>query len=131
MRLSRSPFGSGLAIGPRNLPSSSSRLRRGYDKAPRGAIKVDLVDGDQLAAEGKGNAAALGHHLAGLEGRRLFLSNADKHHAVVDLGVRPILGCECVFALTMFEMDQRHLVLDGECLHGLDEAVMQRSEECR
>src|SRR6266498_5588520 len=40
MRLSRSPFGSGLAIGPRNLPSSSSRLRRGYDKAPRGAIEV-------------------------------------------------------------------------------------------
>src|SRR6266852_5568287 len=40
MRLSRSPFGSGLAIGPKNLPSSSSRLRRGYDKAPRGAIKV-------------------------------------------------------------------------------------------
>src|SRR5205807_2768638 len=39
-RLSRSPFGSRLAIGPRNLPSSSSRLRRGYDKAPRGAIKV-------------------------------------------------------------------------------------------
>src|SRR3989442_13367775 len=40
MRLSRSPHGSGLAIGPRNLPSSSSRLRRGYDKAPRGAIPV-------------------------------------------------------------------------------------------
>src|SRR5712671_6350446 len=40
MRLSRSPFGSGLAIGPRNLPSSSSRLRRGYDKAPHGAIPV-------------------------------------------------------------------------------------------
>src|SRR5229473_1589935 len=44
MRLSRSPFGSGLAIGPKNLPSSSSRLRRGYDKAPRGAIEV--VDRD-------------------------------------------------------------------------------------
>src|SRR5438270_5732793 len=43
-RLSRSPFGSRLAIGPRNLPSSSSRLRRGYDKAPRGAIKVVLLD---------------------------------------------------------------------------------------
>src|SRR6202165_4218471 len=40
MRLSRSPFGSGLALGPRNLPSSSSRLRRGYNKAPRGAIPV-------------------------------------------------------------------------------------------
>src|SRR5947208_16769817 len=40
MRLSRSPFGSGLAIGPKNLPSSSSRLRREYDKAPRGAIEV-------------------------------------------------------------------------------------------
>jgi hypothetical protein len=31
-------FGSRLAIRPRNLPSSSSRLRRGYDKAPRGAV---------------------------------------------------------------------------------------------
>src|SRR5712692_6166494 len=40
MRLSRSPFGSWLAIGPRNLPSSSSRLRRGSDKAPRGAIEI-------------------------------------------------------------------------------------------
>src|SRR5229473_4497590 len=44
MRLSRSPFGSGLAIGPKNLPSSSSQLRWGYDKAPRGAIEV--VDRD-------------------------------------------------------------------------------------
>src|SRR2546426_9642308 len=44
MRLSRSPFGSGLAIGPRNLPSSSSRLRRGYDKAPRGAIPVIMEE---------------------------------------------------------------------------------------
>src|SRR5438874_13589114 len=43
-RLSRSPFGSRLANGPRNLPSSSSRLRRGYDKAPRGAIEVVLLD---------------------------------------------------------------------------------------
>ena len=31
-------FGSRLAIRPRNLPSSSSRLRRGYDRAPRGAV---------------------------------------------------------------------------------------------
>src|SRR6202521_2716767 len=44
MRLSRSPHGSGLAIGPRNLPSSSSRLRRGYDKAPRGAIPVVMQE---------------------------------------------------------------------------------------
>src|SRR6266536_5726453 len=42
-RLSRSPFGSGLAIGPRNLPSSSSRLRREYDKAPRGAMEGVVV----------------------------------------------------------------------------------------
>jgi len=28
----------GKAIRPRNVPSSSSRLRRGYDKAPRGAL---------------------------------------------------------------------------------------------
>ena len=33
----RSPFGSGLGIRPRNIPPSSSPLRRGYDKAPRGA----------------------------------------------------------------------------------------------
>src|SRR6266849_751020 len=50
MRLSRSPFGSGLAIGPKNLPSSSSRLRRGYDKAPRGAIKVEVIGESHLAA---------------------------------------------------------------------------------
>ena len=31
-------FGSRLAIRPGNLPSSSSRLRRGYDRAPRGAV---------------------------------------------------------------------------------------------
>ena len=31
-------FGSRSAIRPRNLPSSSSRLHRGYDKAPRGAV---------------------------------------------------------------------------------------------
>src|SRR5512133_3207146 len=31
-------FGSRLAIRPRNLPSNSSRLRRGYDRAPRGAV---------------------------------------------------------------------------------------------
>ena len=31
-------FGSRLAIRPRNLPSSSSRLCRGYDRAPRGAV---------------------------------------------------------------------------------------------
>src|SRR6266542_2548246 len=43
MRLSRSPFGSGLAIGPRNLPSSSSRLHRGYDKAPRGAMERVVI----------------------------------------------------------------------------------------
>src|SRR5216683_3719439 len=48
MRLSRSPFGSGLAIGPRNLPSSSSRLRRGYDKAPRGAMERVVIDVRQL-----------------------------------------------------------------------------------
>src|SRR5713226_3051962 len=50
MRLSRSPFGSGLAIGPKNLPSSSSRLHRGYDKAPRGAIEIEVVDENHLAA---------------------------------------------------------------------------------
>jgi hypothetical protein len=33
-------FGLRLAIRPRNLPSSSSRLRRGYDRAPRGAVSL-------------------------------------------------------------------------------------------
>src|SRR5664279_5695260 len=37
MLLSPSPFRSRSAIRPKNLPSSSSRLGRGYDKAPRGA----------------------------------------------------------------------------------------------
>src|SRR6266511_6077987 len=51
MRLSRSPFGSGLAIGPRNLPSSSSRLRRGYDKAPRGAMEGVVIHERRLLAQ--------------------------------------------------------------------------------
>jgi len=38
MLLSPSPFGSRSAIRPRNLPSSSSRLGRGYNRAPRGAV---------------------------------------------------------------------------------------------
>src|SRR5438067_6983171 len=111
--------------GSKGLLTSSRYLR---DFARR-TVKVDLVDRDRLAAEVKGDAAALGHHLAGFEGRRLFLGDADEHHAVVDLGVRPILASECVFALTTLEMDQRHLVLDGERLNGLDEAVVQRTEQ--
>ncbi len=71
----------------------------------------------------------MGYHLAGFEGRRLFLSNTDEHHAVVNLGARPILGGDLVFALTPLEMDQRHFVLDGERLNGLDEAVVQRTEQ--
>src|SRR5438128_7656233 len=51
MRLSRSPFGSGLAIGPRNLPSNSSRLRRGYDKAPRGAMEGVVVHEGRLLGQ--------------------------------------------------------------------------------
>src|SRR5437870_3437427 len=50
MRLSRSPFGSGLAIGPKNLPSSSYRLRRGYNEAPRGALEIEMVHHRHLAA---------------------------------------------------------------------------------
>src|SRR6266508_3196426 len=57
MRLSRSPFGSGLAIGPRNLPSSSSRLRRGYDKAPRGAMEGIVIDVRQLFGQVDATAA--------------------------------------------------------------------------
>src|SRR3954452_24538901 len=38
MLLSPSPFGSRSAIRPRNLPPSPSRLHRGYNRAPRGAL---------------------------------------------------------------------------------------------
>jgi hypothetical protein len=46
MLLSPSPFGSRSAIRPRNLPSSSSRLSRGYNRAPRGA---DAAEADVSA----------------------------------------------------------------------------------
>src|SRR3954465_7449650 len=54
MRLSRSPFGSRLAIGPRNLPSSSPRLCRGYDKAPRGAMEGIVIDVRPPSSPGSG-----------------------------------------------------------------------------
>src|SRR3954447_2262779 len=38
MLLSPSPFGSRSAIRPRNLPPNPSRLNRGYNRAPRGAL---------------------------------------------------------------------------------------------
>src|SRR5659263_175439 len=44
MLLSPSPFGSGSAIGPRNLPSSFSQLNWEYDGAPGGALEVEEVD---------------------------------------------------------------------------------------
>src|SRR2546427_1363391 len=37
----RHRFGSGLAIGPRNVPPSSSQLCWGYDEALHGALVVD------------------------------------------------------------------------------------------
>src|SRR5215204_54374 len=40
-RLFPSPFGSRLAIGPRNVPPSSSQLRWGYNEALHGALVVD------------------------------------------------------------------------------------------
>src|SRR5713101_6197396 len=85
MRLSRSPFGSGLAIGPKNLPSSSSRLRRGYDKAPRGAIKVEVIDESHLAAplHVRMGCSLLAFRLPRAPRRRLLLSNADQHHLAV------------------------------------------------
>src|SRR4051794_14242508 len=51
MLLSPSPFGSRSASQPRNLPSSPSRLNRGYDRAPRGAQAL-LHDPAQLAESG-------------------------------------------------------------------------------
>ena len=91
--------------------------------------EVDLVDRDRLAAEVEGDAAALGHHLAGFEGRGLFLSDTDKDHAIVDLGVHPLLGRDLVFTLATLEVDQWHPNLNGERLHGLDETVVQRTEQ--
>jgi hypothetical protein len=44
MLLSPSGFPSRSAIRPRNLPPSSSRLRRGYNTAPRGADAADADD---------------------------------------------------------------------------------------
>src|SRR6266852_6413763 len=41
MLLSPSGFPSRSAIRPRNLPSSPSRLGRGYNRAPRGAAAAD------------------------------------------------------------------------------------------
>src|SRR6266576_1821969 len=41
MLLSPSGFPSRSAIRPRNLPSSSSRLSRGYNRPPRGAEAAD------------------------------------------------------------------------------------------
>src|SRR3954454_22025380 len=48
MLLSPSPFGSRSAIRPRNLPPSPSRLNRGYNRAPRGALRA--LDVPALAA---------------------------------------------------------------------------------
>jgi hypothetical protein len=52
-------------------------------------------------------------------------------NAVVDSGVRPIPSGDCVFALPALEVDERHLVLDGERLHSLNESVVQRVEQRR
>src|SRR5205823_14728015 len=83
MRLSRSPFGSGLAIGPKSLPSSSSRLRRGYDKAPRGAMELAVVrtaageSPDQLAQYVEQLRISFGHVGGGTsKPEPLFFENA-------------------------------------------------------
>src|SRR4029453_19033706 len=96
MRLSRSPHGSGLAIGPRNLPSSSSQLRRGYDKAPRGAIPVVV---QKLFAAGLDEAVVgvpTGHLPAWhVRHERAALFQAGQHarHALVS-GQAPIVGLD-------------------------------------
>ena len=43
MLLFPAPFGFGLAIGPRNLPPSSSRLYRGYDRALSWRSEVEQI----------------------------------------------------------------------------------------
>jgi hypothetical protein len=39
-------------------------------------IEIEVVDGDRLAAEVEEDTSGVGHHFAGFEGRRLFLSDA-------------------------------------------------------
>ena len=58
MLLSPSPFGPRLAIRPNNLPLSYSRLRRGYEKAPRGALEVDVLHWERVGVVAVELAAA-------------------------------------------------------------------------
>src|SRR6266849_2087190 len=120
MRLSRSPFGSGLAIGPKNLPSSSSRLRRGYDKAPRGAIQVELIHVHGLAREGKTHARLVGL-LVAFEAGGFLLGFSSEAGALLRSHSVPLLPAA--------EVDDRDMVLVGEGINGVDEAFEQRSEQ--
>jgi len=62
MLLSPSGFPSRSAIRPRNLPSSSSRLSRGYNRAPRGAVAAEA---DAPAHRGDGCLCRLTGPIAG------------------------------------------------------------------
>src|SRR5713101_6708129 len=100
MRLSRSPHGSGLAIGPRNLPSSSSRLRRGYDNAPRAALALVHRHSAVGFVEAELRRAGLGGSLVAHEDLLDLLGDHDDHDSgsrgvvdvfadVIDLAVIP------------------------------------------
>src|SRR5438876_4791888 len=134
MRLSRSPFGSGLAIGPRNLPSSSSRLRRGYDKAPRGAIEV--VHGHSAIGfvEAELWSVLLGASPIAHEHLLDLLGDDDGHHSgwgslvdvfayVIDLAVIPAR------AIRRVEMQHWDGIDLGEAAHGVAETITNLLEQ--
>ncbi len=62
MLLSPSGFPSRSAIRPRNLPSSPSRLSRGYNRAPRGAVAAEA---DMSAHRSDGCLCRTGRLLSG------------------------------------------------------------------
>src|SRR5579859_3528990 len=134
MRLSRSPFGSGLAIGPKNFPSSSSRLRRGYDKAPRGAIEVI----HRHAAIGFVEAelrAGLGGSLVAHEDLLDLLGDDDDHDSglrglvdvfadVIDLAVIP---ARPIWRVQMQHRDAISFCKPTDCL---TETITDALEQC-
>src|SRR6266545_2465192 len=124
MRLSRSPFGSGLAIGPRNLPSSSSRLRRGYDKAPRGAMERIVIDVRQLLGQmDAATARALdvphrGHRTA----------DEDHEQPTADGVLGEIVLGDVMLAVSATAVNDWDVVRLGEASHAAAKATSQTHE---
>jgi hypothetical protein len=77
------------------------------------------------------HSALVVDRFAATEGSRSLLGNANEHHPVIAGEARPVPGGHLVLALTTYEVDQRHLVLVGERLDGLDEPIAQRTEQRR